>query len=140
MYATDQHLMMRSSIIVILFFSIFHVSCSGNQQREKADEGDREEAGRTVPQNSVRAGFPFPDIPSVLTSPEGRKAYLLRHYWDGFNFADSALVNSKETAEQGLADYFHYYQTKLLTVCWQLKAWRVSVPAWKGTGIREQSL
>lgn len=105
MYATDRHLMMRSSIIVILFFSIFHVSCSGNREREKADEGDREEAGRTVPQNSVRAGFPFPDIPSVLTSPEGRKAYLLRHYWDGFNFADSALVNSKETEEQGLADY-----------------------------------
>lgn len=48
----------------------------------------------------------FPISLPYSPPPEGRKAYLLRHYWDGFNFADSALVNSKETAEQGLADYF----------------------------------
>lgn len=48
--------------------------------------------------------FPFPDIPVMLTQPEDRKAYLLQHYWDKFNFADTALVNNREVTEQAFAN------------------------------------
>lgn len=41
----------------------------------------------------------------MLTQPEERKAYLMAHYWDNFNFADTALVNNRNVAEQGAADY-----------------------------------
>ena len=41
----------------------------------------------------------------MLTQPEERKAYLMAHYWDSFNFADTALVNNRNVAEQGAADY-----------------------------------
>lgn len=49
--------------------------------------------------------FPFPEIPTMLTQPDERKAYLMAHYWDNFNFADTALVNDRNVAEQGAADY-----------------------------------
>lgn len=97
--------MIKKSIIVILFFSISHVSCSGNRQGEKTDEGGQEKTERTVLQDGIQSGFPFPDIPSILTSPEERMACLLKHYWDDFNFADSTLVSNKEIAEQGLANF-----------------------------------
>lgn len=41
----------------------------------------------------------------MLTQPDERKAYLMAHYWDNFNFADTALVNNRNVAEQGAADY-----------------------------------
>lgn len=40
----------------------------------------------------------------MLTQPEERKSYLLQHYWDRFNFADTALVNNREVTEQGFVN------------------------------------
>lgn len=40
----------------------------------------------------------------MLTQPEERKAYLLEHYWDRFNFADTTLVNNREVTEQGFVN------------------------------------
>ena len=53
----------------------------------------------------VDSNFPFPEIPTMLTQPEERKAYLMAHYWDNFNFADTALVNNRNVSEQGAANY-----------------------------------
>ena len=41
----------------------------------------------------------------MLTQPEERKAYLMAHYWENFNFADTALVNNRNVSEQGAANY-----------------------------------
>ena len=49
--------------------------------------------------------FPFPAIPEVLTSPEDRKAYLLTHYWEQFDFADTTLVNNRDVTEQGFVNF-----------------------------------
>ena len=56
------------------------------------------------PQVETEASFPFPEIPAMLTQPEERKAYLLEHYWDRFNFGDTALVNNREVTEQGFVN------------------------------------
>lgn len=50
-------------------------------------------------------GFPFPEIPVTLTEPEDRKAWLLTHYWEQFNFADTALVNNRDVTEQGFVNF-----------------------------------
>ena len=50
-------------------------------------------------------GFPFPEIPVTLTEPEDRKAWLLTHYWDQFNFADTTLVNNRDVTEQGFVNF-----------------------------------
>ena len=49
--------------------------------------------------------FPFPIIPSALTEPEARKAYLLTHYWESFDFADTTLVNNRDITEQGFVNF-----------------------------------
>ena len=56
------------------------------------------------PQVETEASFPFPEIPAMLTQPEERKAYLLEHYWDRFNFGDTTLVNNREVTEQGFVN------------------------------------
>lgn len=49
--------------------------------------------------------FPFPEIPTTLTKPEARKAWLLTHYWDKFSFADTTLVNNRDVTEQGFVNF-----------------------------------
>lgn len=87
---------------VVLVFIIFLFSACGNSSKQKQTD-----TSVTVenPQTVSEAKFPFPEIPTMLTHPEERKAYLMAHYWDNFNFADTALVNNRNVAEQGAADY-----------------------------------
>ncbi len=52
-----------------------------------------------------QAQFPFPTIPTTLTEPEARKSYLLTHYWEQFDFADTTLVNNRDVTEQGFVNF-----------------------------------
>lgn len=49
--------------------------------------------------------FPFPAIPATLTEPEARKAWLLTHYWERFDFADTTLVDNRDITEQGFVNF-----------------------------------
>lgn len=82
---------------MILLFS----ACGNSSQRKQKETSVTVENPQTVSE----AKFPFPEIPTMLTQPDERKAYLMAHYWDNFNFADTALVNDRNVAEQGAADY-----------------------------------
>ncbi|MDR3193733.1 MAG: DUF5106 domain-containing protein [Tannerella sp.] len=58
----------------------------------------------TAPQAPAQA-FTMPAIPAAITAPGERANYLVTHYWDKFNFADTAYIHQPEVAEQALADY-----------------------------------
>lgn len=92
-------------MVLILFISILFLfaSCGNTSLRKQAEPSSSVVAAQ--PQAVMEAKFPFPEIPTMLTQPEERKAYLMAHYWDNFNFADTALVNNRNVAEQGAADY-----------------------------------
>ena len=62
-------------------------------------------AGQDTVTVQVQAQFPFPEIPTTLTEPEARKAWLLTHYWDKFSFADTTLVNNRDVTEQGFVNF-----------------------------------
>lgn len=49
--------------------------------------------------------FPYPDIPTLLTTPSERATFLIEHYWDNYNFADTTLVENKEITEQGFVNF-----------------------------------
>lgn len=53
----------------------------------------------------VQDKFPFPAIPELLTSPDERRDYLLTHYWELFDFADTTLVNNRDVTEQGFVNF-----------------------------------
>jgi hypothetical protein len=44
-------------------------------------------------------------VPEDLTSPEERAAYLVTHYWDNFNFSDTAYIHTPRITEQAFVDY-----------------------------------
>lgn len=68
----------------------------------KAEARELEPTDSTVVQAQV---FPFPEIPATLTEPEARKSYLLTHYWEQFDFADTTLVNNRDVTEQGFVNF-----------------------------------
>lgn len=92
-------------MVLILFISILFLfaSCGNTSLRKQAETSSSVVAAQL--QAATGAKFPFPEIPTMLTLPEERKAYLMAHYWDNFNFADTALVNNRNVAEQGAANY-----------------------------------
>ena len=73
----------------------------------RAKPGTAEAKERTHTESSVvqEQVFPFPEIPATLTEPEARKAWLLTHYWEQFDFADTTLVNNRDVTEQGFVNF-----------------------------------
>ena len=49
--------------------------------------------------------FPYPAVPDTLRQPQARADYLLLHYWDNVDFADTTLLDSQDYGEQGFVDY-----------------------------------
>ena len=73
-----------------------------------AQNGGRNMTIPKVQQRTVaprKEGFPFPTIPSTLMEPEARKSYLLTHYWERFDFADTILVDNRDVTEQGFVNF-----------------------------------
>ena len=50
-------------------------------------------------------GFPYPTVPDTLRTAETRALYVMEHYWDRVNFADTTLMHRPETTEQGFANF-----------------------------------
>ena len=76
-------------------------SCRAKPGTAEAKERTRTDSTVVQPQ----AQFPFPEIPTTLTEPEARKAWLLTHYWDKFSFADTTLMNNRDVTEQGFVNF-----------------------------------
>ena len=51
------------------------------------------------------AAFPYPSIPDTLRAPSARAGYLVNHYWDGYNFADTTQNVAGGMAEQGFVNF-----------------------------------
>ena len=81
-------------------------ACAGRPAGQGTPEAqaERAEVSRQGAQDGGES-FPFPDIPEVMTDPDERRSYLLSHYWDRYDFADTALLQRAEVTEQGLVNY-----------------------------------
>lgn len=62
-------------------------------------------AGAVAARAQEEAAFPYPAIPQELRTPQERGAWLLEHYWDGYDFADTTLIRKTEVPEQGFANF-----------------------------------
>ena len=49
--------------------------------------------------------FTLPTIPVMLTTPEQRADFIVKHYWGNTNFADTNYIHHPEIIEQAWADY-----------------------------------
>lgn len=48
--------------------------------------------------------FPYPAIPKEIRDTDKRLSFLIGHYWDRFDFADTSLLK-RNIAEQGLSNF-----------------------------------
>ena len=88
--------------LFLCIVGLLHSCIAGDKQKAgKMDECTENVKGKAELRDQQ---FPFPEIPSVLTSPTERKTFLLTHYWDSYNFSDTALVNNRAVTEQGLVN------------------------------------
>ena len=84
---------MKHIHIYLLSIICFLISCSGYQHTQSAEETRKERS------------FQFPEIPVMLDTPESRKAYLCEHYWDNFNFSDTAYIHLPDITEQAIVNF-----------------------------------
>ena len=49
--------------------------------------------------------FEMAEIPSSLTKPAERAIYLVNHYWDKFDFRDTAYIHEPRITEQAFVNY-----------------------------------
>ena len=85
-------------IVTVLVFSLIFNACNGQRKKETA----------TGPQ--VKRTFEMVSIPSIIATPEERADYLAKHYWDKFDFTDTAYVHLPDVTEQALSNYIDILQ------------------------------
>lgn len=50
------------------------------------------------------ARYTRPEIPQMMTDPQQRASYYVKHYWDDYSLADTAFIHSNDT-EQLFSDF-----------------------------------
>lgn len=80
--------------ILFILFGLFLslASCSGQSQRSASSGQEHKE-------------FTLPAIPATLREPLQRADYLLMHYWDNFDFADTLHTGNREFMEQTFVNF-----------------------------------
>lgn len=80
-------------MLCLLAFPLILNSCHG-QQATKTENTD------ITPRT-----FEMVSVPSMITDPGERAKYLVEHYWDKFDFTDTAYVHLPEITEQAVSNY-----------------------------------
>ena len=88
---------------LVVFYSIIMLMViSGCKQSSNSG------VGHVDTDKVVTPKFIQPEIPAIITDPNLRLAYFIRHYWDHFDFADTTYVPTPEITEQAWVDYINY--------------------------------
>lgn len=85
---------MVHSLSVVLICCLFMFAACSSKKQEKATE--KEAKSKT---------FQLPEVPPVYTDPQERAKYMVAHYWDKFNFADTSFIRMPEITEQAFVDF-----------------------------------
>lgn len=81
-------------IFFCLFFGICLSACSNVNNQVKGETEQKKERK-----------FVLPLVPDELVVPRDRANYLVEHYWDNFDFSDTAYIHLPNITEQAMADY-----------------------------------
>jgi thiol-disulfide isomerase/thioredoxin len=79
---------------LFLFTSLLlFLNCNGQQN------------SHTPPGQAIARTFRMASIPSLMLDHTDRANYLAKHYWDNFDFTDTAYIHLPQITEQALVDY-----------------------------------
>lgn len=80
-------------------FFLFLILCTACGSRKASDNQTED-----IKSDSTKI-FALPVIPAMLSTPESRADYLVRHYWENVDFADTTYLDHREVMEQAWVDY-----------------------------------
>ena len=84
---------MKRILFSLLVISLCCSSCSWQQKNESTIEAKEER------------GFQLPEVPVMLDTPEARATFVCEHYWDNFDFADTAYIHLPDITEQAIVNF-----------------------------------
>ncbi len=84
-------------LICLLGFVAMIQSCNSQQSKT------------VIPVNESRS-FEMVAVPAMISDPAERAEFLVKHYWDKFDFADTLLMHLPDVTEQALANYIDLIQ------------------------------
>lgn len=91
---------MKKLIIgIISVMMLGAVSCGNAARQESGQEAP------AVEQDQKKRAFQLPEVPVMLQTPELRAKYVVEHYWDHFDFRDTAYVHLPDITEQAAVNY-----------------------------------
>ncbi len=90
--------MRRNNVLLLLIAILFCIPACKHAANTGQDNADK----------VVTARFKQPEIPAMITDPNLRLTYFIRHYWDHFDFADTTYIPTPEITEQAWSDYINY--------------------------------
>lgn len=89
-------------MIVVVVLCMVACGNPAGQQQEKG--------GPEVKQEQQKRGFQLPEVPVILTTQEQRMVYVVEHYWDHFDFRDTAYIHLPDITEQAAVDFMDLLQ------------------------------
>lgn len=103
-----RHYMLSINRVLFFVFAAGLLVCIVACNTNKGDKKDNSKESATISSGKVKK-FTMVDIPIALTTPEARADFLVRHYWDNFDFSDTAYINKPDITEQAFADYINIF-------------------------------
>lgn len=95
------------SIALFLMFTVA-ASCSSSKKTESKQKDAYTESNDTLPVETILPDtFILPIIPEIITDNDARAIYLVKHYWDRFDFNSISLIDRPEITEQAFVDYIN---------------------------------
>ena len=91
--------MKKILLITIGIVALFGVACGNTANKES------ENMQQVVKQEKKQRSFQLPEVPAMLDTPEARAAFVARHYWDHFDFADTAYIHLPDITEQAIVNF-----------------------------------
>lgn len=92
-------------LLLCILLLLLYVGC------KKTPARDSEHTGLPAAEDTMMhtARYRRPEIPQMMTDPQQRAAYYVKHYWDNYLVTDTAFVHSDDT-EQLYVDFIDALQ------------------------------
>ena len=101
---------MKRFFLILIIFLLFLNSCK-EKHYQQSTQKIADKIGQQI------QGFPLPDVPAMLTTPEQRSEFLANHFWDRYAFDDSLSRSQRpQITEQAWVDYLDLLNRVPLTV------------------------
>lgn len=88
---------MRNLVILIVVAIVLGTLSCGSKQADQQI--------KHVPQAKKELKFQLPEVPIMLQQAEDRLNYVVQHYWENFDFKDTAYIHAPEVTEQAIVNY-----------------------------------